>query len=119
MLGFIVHGTAGTDDARLSGRHAGGVGRDSAVSLLWIVASYDLGEALANFVQPFFTLPILGLFQLRARDVMGYTMIVFLALTPVVLILVTVLGLTRSYPLQAGSRRSAPPDAPARRSRRR
>ena len=69
------------------------------VHLGWIVASYDLGEALANLVQPFWMLPILGLFKLGARDVMGYTVVVFLALTPVVLILVTVLGLTLSYPL--------------------
>ena len=69
------------------------------VHLGWIVASYDLGEALANLVQPFWMLPILGLFKLGARDVMGYTAVVFLALTPVVLILVTVLGLTLSYPL--------------------
>jgi short-chain fatty acids transporter len=44
-------------------------------------------------------LPILGLLQLRARDVMGYTLIVFLALLPTVLILVTVLGRTLPYPL--------------------
>jgi len=30
---------------------------------------------------------------------MGYTVVVFLALTPVVLILVTLLGLTLPYPL--------------------
>ena len=53
------------------------------VHLGWVVASYDLGEALANLVQPFWMLPILGLFQLRARDVMGYTFIVFLVLVPV------------------------------------
>lgn len=69
------------------------------VHLGWMVAAYDLGEALANLVQPFWMLPILGMFGLRARDVMGYTFIVFLALTPVVLILVTVLGLTLRYPL--------------------
>jgi short-chain fatty acids transporter len=69
------------------------------VHLGWIVASYDLGEALANLVQPFFMLPILGLFKLSARDIMGYTMVVFLALAPVVLILVTVLGMTLTYPL--------------------
>jgi short subunit fatty acids transporter len=44
-------------------------------------------------------LPILGLFKLSARDVMGYTIVVFLALTPVVLVLVTLLGLTLAYPL--------------------
>jgi short-chain fatty acids transporter len=69
------------------------------VHLGWVVSAYDLGEALANLVQPFWMLPILGLFKLGARDVMGYTIVVFLALTPVVLILVTLLGMTLQYPL--------------------
>ena len=69
------------------------------VHLGWMVAAYDLGEALANLVQPFWMLPILGMFGLRARDVMGYTFIVFLILTPVVIVLVTLLGLTLRYPL--------------------
>jgi short-chain fatty acids transporter len=69
------------------------------VHLGWIVSTYDLGEALANLVQPFWMLPILGLFKLGARDVMGYTMVVFFVLTPVVLILVTLLGMTLGYPL--------------------
>jgi short-chain fatty acids transporter len=69
------------------------------VHLGWAVTAYDLGEALANLVQPFFLLPILGIFGLRARDVMGYTFVVFLALVPVVLILVTLLGRTLTYPL--------------------
>ena len=65
----------------------------------WVVSAYDLGEALANLVQPFWMLPILGLFKLGARDVMGYTIVVFLALTPVVIVLVTLLGMTLDYPL--------------------
>ena len=69
------------------------------VHLGWVVSSYDLGEALANLVQPFWMLPILGLFKLGARDVMGYTIVVFLVLTPVVLLLVTLLGMTLPYPL--------------------
>ena len=69
------------------------------VHLGWVVAAYDLGEALANLLQPFWMLPILGMFGLRARDIMGYTFIVFLALTPVVVLLVTLLGLTLRYPL--------------------
>jgi len=69
------------------------------VHLGWVVVAYDLGEALANLLQPFWMLPILGMLGLRARDVMGYTFVVFLALTPVVLFLVTVLGLTLGYPL--------------------
>jgi short-chain fatty acids transporter len=65
----------------------------------WVVAAYDLGEALANLVQPFWMLPTLGLLRLGARDVMGYTLVVFFALVPVVLVLVTLLGLTLQYPL--------------------
>jgi short-chain fatty acids transporter len=69
------------------------------VHLGWVVTAYDLGEALANLLQPFWMLPILGLFQLRARDVMGYTFVVFVVLLPTVLLLVTVLGRTLPYPL--------------------
>lgn len=72
---------------------------DLGVHLGWMVAVYDLGEAVANLVQPFWMLPILGLFGLRARDVMGYTFVVFLVLLPLVLVLVTVLGATLPYPL--------------------
>lgn len=60
----------------------------------WMVATYDLGEALANLVQPFWMLPILGLYKLKARDVMGYTLIVFAVLCPLVLLLTYALGLT-------------------------
>jgi short-chain fatty acids transporter len=69
------------------------------VHLGWVVVTYNLGEAVANLVQPFWMLPILGLFKLSARDVMGYTFVVFLALVPVVLLLVTLLGVTLPYPL--------------------
>lgn len=64
------------------------------VHLGWIVATYDLGEAIANLLQPFWMLPILALLQVRARDIMGYTFIVALVLIPVVLIQVTIYALT-------------------------
>lgn len=69
------------------------------VHLGFMVAVYDLGEALANLVQPFWMVPVLGLLGLRARDVMGHTFLVFLVLTPIVLVMVTLLGSTLSYPL--------------------
>jgi short-chain fatty acids transporter len=69
------------------------------VHLGWVVAVYDLGEALANLIQPFWMLPTLAILGLRARDVMGFTFVVFLVLMPLVLILVTVLGMTLGYPL--------------------
>jgi len=69
------------------------------VHLGWTVAVYDLGEALANLLQPFWMVPVLGMLGLRARDVMGYTFLVFLALVPVVLLQVTLFGMTLRYPL--------------------
>jgi short-chain fatty acids transporter len=57
----------------------------------WMVVTYDLGEALANLVQPFWMLPILALLGLRARDIMGYTYVIALVLFPVALALVTLL----------------------------
>ena len=35
------------------------------VHLGWVVAAYDLGEALANLLQPFWMLPVLGVLGLR------------------------------------------------------
>ena len=69
------------------------------VHIGWVVACYDLGEAIANLVQPFWMLPMLALLGLRARDVMGYTFLVFLVLLPLVLVLTTLLGTTLPYPL--------------------
>ncbi|MCA1665094.1 MAG: TIGR00366 family protein, partial [Myxococcales bacterium] len=69
------------------------------VHIGWVVACYDLGEAVANLVQPFWMLPVLALLGLRARDVMGYTFLVFLVLLPLVLVLTTLLGATLPYPL--------------------
>jgi len=42
---------------------------------------------------------VLALLGLRARDVMGVTFTVFVVLFPLVLILVSVLGATLTYPL--------------------
>jgi short-chain fatty acids transporter len=72
---------------------------DLHVHLGWTVAIYDLGEALANLVQPFWMLPTLAILGLRARDVMGFTFVVFLVLVPAVLVMVTVFGATMRYPL--------------------
>ena len=75
---------------------------DLRVNLGWTVAVYNLGEALANLVQPFWMLPTLAILGLKARDVMGFTFVVFLALVPAVLVMVTVFGATLAYPLGAG-----------------
>ncbi|WP_394841689.1 TIGR00366 family protein [Pendulispora brunnea] len=64
----------------------------------WMVVVYDLGEASANLLQPFWMLPTLAILGLRARDIMGYTFAMFLACFPVVLILVTVFARTLPFP---------------------
>jgi short-chain fatty acids transporter len=58
----------------------------------WMVVVYNLGEASANLLQPFWMLPTLAVLGLKARDIMGYTVAVFLVCFPVVLVLVTVLA---------------------------
>ncbi|WP_406729298.1 TIGR00366 family protein [Streptomyces sp. GD-15H] len=64
----------------------------------WMVVVYDLGEASANLLQPFWMLPTLAVLGLKARDIMGYTFAMFLACFPVVLIVVTVLAQTLPFP---------------------
>jgi short-chain fatty acids transporter len=64
----------------------------------WMVVVYDLGEASANLVQPFWLLPVLTILGLKVRDVIGYTFTVCLFCFPVVLILVTLLAKTLSFP---------------------
>jgi short-chain fatty acids transporter len=57
----------------------------------WMVVTYDLGEAVANLLQPFWMLPILGILGLKARDIMGYTYLVALIVFPLGILLVTLL----------------------------
>ncbi|MFF2847920.1 short-chain fatty acid transporter [Streptomyces sp. NPDC058001] len=64
----------------------------------WIVVVYDLGEASANLLQPFWMLPTLTILGLKARDIMGYTFAMFLVCFPVVLVLVTLFARTLSFP---------------------
>ncbi|HEV3062492.1 MAG TPA: TIGR00366 family protein [Vicinamibacterales bacterium] len=61
------------------------------VSQGWMVIAYNLGEAIANLLQPFWMLPILALLGLKARDIMGYTYLIAVVLLPVALVLITVL----------------------------
>lgn len=64
----------------------------------WMVVVYDLGEASANLLQPFWMLPTLTILGLKARDIMGYTFAMFLACFPAVLILVTLFARTLPFP---------------------
>jgi short-chain fatty acids transporter len=62
----------------------------------WVVQIYNATEALANLIHPFWMLPILGILGLKARDIVGYSMLQFVALVPLVLFLVWILNYTLS-----------------------
>ena len=67
------------------------------VNLAWMVQVYNAAEALPNFINPFWMLPLMGLTGVKARDLAGYSTLQLIFHTPVVLILLWLLGLTLPY----------------------
>lgn len=63
----------------------------------WAVQIYNATEALANMINPFWMLPVLGMMGLKARDLIGFTFVQFIVHVPVVLFMVWLLGYTLSY----------------------
>ena len=67
------------------------------VHLGWVVQTYNATEALANLIHPFWMLPLVGILGLKARDIVGYSMLQFVVHVPLVLFLVWILNYTLSY----------------------
>jgi len=67
------------------------------VHLGWAVQVYNAAEALPNLINPFWMIPVLGILRLKAREVVGFTMVQFLVHVPLVLVLLWALGLTLHY----------------------
>ncbi|NOT27059.1 MAG: short-chain fatty acid transporter [Acidobacteria bacterium] len=63
-------------------------------NLGWVVQTYNATEALANLIHPFWMLPLIGILGLKARDIVGYSMLQFIVHVPVVLLLVWLLNYT-------------------------
>ena len=61
------------------------------VHLGWVVQTYNATEALANLIHPFWMLPLLGILGLKARDIVGYSVLQFAIHVPMVLFLVWIL----------------------------
>ncbi|MBZ5698958.1 MAG: TIGR00366 family protein [Acidobacteriia bacterium] len=59
--------------------------KDLHVNLGWVVQIYNTSEALPNLVNPFWMLPLLGILKVRARDLIGYGLLYFLANSVLVL----------------------------------
>lgn len=47
------------------------------------IVAYGVGDMWTNMFQPFWAIPLLGLTKIRARDILGYTIIVMFVLLPV------------------------------------
>jgi len=60
----------------------------------WVVQTYNATEALANLIHPFWMLPLLGILGLKARDIVGYSMLQFVVHLPIVLFMVWILNYT-------------------------
>jgi short-chain fatty acids transporter len=71
-------------------------GNELGVHLGWVVQTYNATEALANLIHPFWMLPLVGILGLKARDIVGYSMLQFIVHVPVVLFLVWILNYTLS-----------------------
>jgi short-chain fatty acids transporter len=67
------------------------------VHLGWVVQTYNATEALANLIHPFWMLPLVGILGLKARDIVGYSMLQFAVHVPLVLFLVWALNYTLAY----------------------
>lgn len=67
------------------------------VHLGWVVQTYNASEALANLVNPFFMLPLLGMLRLKARDLVGYCFLQLIVHVPLVFFLCWFLARTLTY----------------------
>ena len=70
---------------------------DLEVHLGWAVQVYNAAEALPNLINPFWMLPLLGILGLKARDVVGFTIVQLVVHVPLVLFLLWLFGLTLEY----------------------
>jgi short-chain fatty acids transporter len=67
------------------------------VNMAWMVQVYNAAEALPNFINPFWMLPLMGLTGVKARDLAGYSTLQLIFHLPVVLLMLWLLGKTLPY----------------------
>jgi short-chain fatty acids transporter len=57
------------------------------VNLGWVTQIYNAAEALPNLLNPFWMLPLLGLLHMKARDLVGYSVLQMMIHVPLVFFL--------------------------------
>jgi short-chain fatty acids transporter len=67
------------------------------VHLGWTVQIYNAAEALPNLINPFWMLPLMGILNVRARDLAGYSILQLAFHAPIVLFLCWLFAQTLPY----------------------
>jgi len=67
------------------------------VHLGWVVQIYNAAEALPNLVNPFWMLPLLGVLGVKARELVGYSLLQLIVHVPLVFFLMWLFAMTLSY----------------------
>lgn len=67
------------------------------VGLGWVVQVYNASEALPNFINPFWMLPLMGIMGVKARDLAGFSILQLFFHLPVVIFMVWILAKTVPY----------------------
>ena len=67
------------------------------VGLGWVVQVYNASEALPNFINPFWMLPLMGIMGVKARDLAGYSILQLVFHLPVVIFMCWILAKTVPY----------------------
>jgi len=81
----------------IEARYALDAANQLRVNLDRVVQIYNAAETLPNLINPFWMLPVLGLLNVRARELVGYSVLQFVAHVPVVLFLLWIFVWTLPY----------------------
>ena len=84
VLGFFI--PSGGGKWLLEAPYVMQAANDLQVHLGWAVQVYNAAEALPNLINPFWMLPLMGILNVRARDLAGYSILQLIFHLPVVLL---------------------------------
>jgi short-chain fatty acids transporter len=70
---------------------------DLKVHLSWAVQVYNAAEALPNLINPFFMLMLLGVLEIKAREIVGFTALQLIFHLPIVLLMLWAFAGTLEY----------------------
>lgn len=68
--------------------------KELGVHLGWTVQVYNVSETVPNLINPFWMLPLMGILNVKARDLAGYSILQLLFLAPLMLFLCWLFALT-------------------------